>query len=324
MKLLDYFRDRRWFCLLLLAQWALLAAMFALYHLPMKAVYYPVILCLAVLAVFFGVDLRRWKQKRLALQHFLDQKLDALQETADSTEQDYQKIILSLMRQQRALEADRQRRLRDLTDYYTLWAHQIKTPIASMTLALQNDSTAQSRRLRGELRRVEQYVEMALVYLNLEDGGADLVLRECDLDEIVKKALRRFASEFIDRKLRLEYQPLNAVVLTDEKWLGFMLEQVISNALKYTASGSISIYLENETLCVQDTGPGIAASDLPRIFEKGFTGYQGRENQTASGIGLYLCGQLCRKLGHRIWADSAPGQGTTIRFDLSRQALDTE
>ena len=110
--------------------------------------------------------------------------------------------------------------------------------------------------------------------------------------------------------------------MTDEKWLRFVVEQVLSNALKYTREGSISIYLEApRTLVIRDTGIGIAPEDLPRIFEKGFTGYNGRSDQKASGLGLYLCRRVCAKLGHTITAESVPDQGTAIRIGLEQQAV---
>ena len=160
---------------------------------------------------------------------------------------------------------------------------------------------------------------MVLVYLRL-NGGSDLVLREYELDAIVRRAVRRFAGEFIGRKLKLCYEPLNVSCVTDEKWLGFVLEQVLTNAVKYTRKGKISIYLDPEkekTLVVEDTGMGIRPEDLPRIFEWGYTGYNGRIKNRATGIGLALCRQTMEMLGHRISAKSEPGKGTCIYLDLA-------
>ena len=146
----------------------------------------------------------------------------------------------------------------DMVDYYTLWAHQIKTPIAAMRLTLQSGEMSQSRELSEDLHRIEQYVEIS--------------------------------SQFIRRKIKLVYEPVGVTVLTDEKWLLFVLEQVLSNALKYTKAGEIEITLEApKTVCIRDTGIGIAPEDINRIFEKGYTGYNGRTDKKASGIGLYLC-----------------------------------
>ena len=208
-----------------------------------------------------------------------------------------------------------------MVDYYTLWAHQIKTPIASMRLTLQNEDSDLARSLSGDLMRVEQYVEMVLVFLRLDSSTTDYVIRRHSLDDIVRPAVRRFAGEFIRRRLRLEYQPLDHTVVTDGKWLGFVVEQVLSNALKYTPEGgSITIDAEAPaTLCIRDTGIGITAEDLPRIFDRGYTGRNGRTYRQASGIGLYLCRRICRDLGHTITASSAAGEGTVLRLDLSRR-----
>lgn len=173
--------------------------------------------------------------------------------------------------------------------------------------------------LSGDLMRVEQYVEMVLVFLRLDSSTTDYVIRRHSLDDIVRPAVRRFAGEFIRRRLRLEYQPLDHTVVTDGKWLGFVVEQVLSNALKYTASGSVTIAMDGDDLCIRDTGMGIAAEDLPRIFEQGFTGVNGRRDRRASGIGLYLCRRICGNLGHTIRASSVPNQGTEIRIGLGQK-----
>ena len=194
-----------------------------------------------------------------------------------------------------------------------------------MDLKLQQEDTPLSRSLKGDLGRINQYVEMVLTFLRLNSDSTDYVIRNCDLDTILRQSVKRFAGEFIDRKLTLDYKPLNQTVLTDEKWLGFVVDQVLSNALKYTPKGSISIYLEAPcTLCIQDTGVGIAQSDLPRIFENGYTGFHGRADRRASGIGLYLCKRICTNLGHCISARSTPGEGTAICIGLDNRQLFVE
>ena len=165
---------------------------------------------------------------------------------------------------------------------------------------------------------------MVLCYLRIDSDSSDLVIREYDLDDIVRQAVRKFSSQFIRRKLKLSYEPLNQKVLTDEKWLLFVIEQVISNAVKYTSSGMVQIYYEEPlTLCIKDTGIGIAAEDLPRIFEKGYTGCNGRLDKKASGIGLYLCKRICGRLGHKISAESSDN-GTVIRIFLESRRLGIE
>ena len=248
-----------------------------------------------------------------------DQQAALLPDAKTADDEDYQTLIALLIESGQQMRARMQADYADTLDYYTVWAHQIKTPIAAMRLKLQSEDTPLSRRLRGELARIEQYVEMAMVFLRLDSDSTDYVFREVELDAVVRSAVRRFSAEFIDRGLRLEYSGTDEKALTDEKWLSFVLEQLLSNALKYTPSGSISIYIEGEkTLCVADTGIGIAPEDLPRIFDKGYTGQAGRQDKTASGLGLYLCRRICDALGHGIGAQSVPGEGTVIKLDLSK------
>ncbi|MGN1369306.1 MAG: sensor histidine kinase [Aristaeellaceae bacterium] len=301
---------------------------FALYALPLAAVLYPLGLCFVIGVLALVGDFRRvsHRHKRLcAVKSMTDALLMALPEPESITDGDYQAIIRLLCEGHRQHLGEANRRYQEMMDYYTVWAHQIKTPIASMRLHLQNEDTPLSRQLSSDLTRTEQYADMVLAFLRLDADSTDYVIRACDLDAIVRGVVRRFAGEFIARRLTLEMEPLNAKVITDEKWLSFVVEQVLSNALKYTPSGSIRIHLEApKTLCIRDTGIGIAAEDLPRIFEMGYTGLSGRSDKRASGIGLYLCRRICANLGHTISAESVPGEGTVIRIHLEQMKLEVE
>ena len=191
-----------------------------------------------------------------------------------------------------------------------------------MRLALQNEDTPLSRKLTSDLFQIEQYVEMVLAFMRLGSDSSDYVFREHSIDSIVKQSVTKFASEFIDRKLRLEYEPIDKLVVTDEKWLSFVIEQLLSNALKYTRTGSVKIYMQEPmTLCIEDTGIGIAPDDLPRIFEKGYTGYNGRKDKKASGIGLYLCKRICGNLEIGISVTSELDKGTVVHIDLKQYDL---
>ena len=155
---------------------------------------------------------------------------------------------------------------------------------------------------------------MVLQYLRLNSNVNDFVLQEYGLDNIIRQAVRKYAPMFIRKKLTLHYEPLQRKVVTDEKWLVFVLEQILSNAIKYTSSGDIFIYMENGCLVVKDTGIGILPEDLPRIFDKGYTGYNGRSDKKASGIGLYLVKKILGKLGHKVLVESVPGEGTPVKL----------
>ena len=316
-----YLKERRLTLAAFLLFVGVFAVSFALYGLPLAAVGYPAGLC-----VLLGACLAAWDYGRAARRH---KALKRLREAGEAVlldlpamttveGADCAAVVETLRRELCRQETARAARWEDMTAYYTAWVHQIKTPIAAMRLTLQGEDTPAARRLMTELGRVEQYVDMVLCYLRLDTDTRDYVITVYDLDDILRQALRKFAGQFIGKKIHLDYQPLNAQIMTDEKWLLFVIEQILSNALKYTQQGCVSIYLESpKILCIRDTGMGIAAEDLPRIFEKGYTEYNGRTDKKASGLGLYLCARICRNLGHGISAESEPDKGTVIKLNLN-------
>ena len=324
----QYLKQRRRIWILCAVFCLIFAVSFLLYHLPIEAVIYPTLLS-AVLGILVMVfDFLRVKREHEALssiRSMTDVIAESLPRTDGIMDEDYQQILRLLCEEQNNYRTQINRKYTDMIDYYTVWAHQIKTPIASMRLHLQNEDSVLSRTLASDLHRIEQYVEMVLTFLRLNSESTDYVIKEYDLDKIIKSAVRKFSADFIGRKLSLVYEPVNTTVITDEKWLSFVIEQVLSNALKYTPAGSIAITLEKEkTLRIRDTGIGIAPEDLPRIFENGYTGYNGRADKKASGIGLYLCKRICSNLGHTITARSIVDVGTIIDIDLAQTKLEVE
>lgn len=326
--LLSYLRARIWWLLFLLLCLGMCALVFGLYHLPLAAVGYAAALCAALALVWLAADVWGYRRRHrclAALQNEITVTLEHLPRPWNTLEADYQALLRALDAQRREQEGKLGSQYRDMMEYYTIWAHQIKTPIAAMHLLLQEEDSPRSRALGEELQRIEQYVQMVLGYLRLDSESTDFVLRRCDLDAVVRQAVRNYAGSFIRKKIALDYQPLRVQVLTDEKWLRFVIEQVLSNALKYTRSGKVTISLEGEaTLVIADTGIGIAPEDLPRVFERGFTGCNGRVDQRSSGIGLYLCRRILKQLGHGIRITSAPGQGTRVYLDLEQHPLEVE
>ncbi len=323
-----YFKQRKIGIIIFFIFSAVFLSSFFLYHLPLAAAAYPVLICVVLSFLFFIWDIFRIQKKHKKLTEISRlpaQLIQDLPEVLTQDDRDYQAVIESLLREQNQLRSDMTVRYQDMVDYYTIWAHQIKTPIAAMRLTLQNEDSDLSRQMSDELQRIEQYVEMVLAFLRLDSGSKDYVFREQELDPIIRDAAKKFAGQFIRKKIALCYEPVQCKVLTDEKWLSFVIEQVISNALKYTKEGSIRIYMETPyTLCISDTGIGIAPEDLPRVFEKSYTGYNGRSDKKASGIGLYLCKRICDNLGHRITIQSSLDSGTSVRIYLDRTNLKVE
>ncbi len=321
--LLAYLKRQYKLLLLLAGAVCVFASVFALYDLPLEAVAYAGVLCLALGLVLFAVGYSRFLRRHRELQQLLRQtneKALPLPPARGLLEEDYQALLRAVCQDRARLAAEQENRLRELTDYYSLWAHQIKTPIAAMDLLLQEDDSPHRGELEMELLKIGQYVEMVLSYLRLDSDSTDYVLREYPLDDILRQAVRKFAKMFILKKIPLDFQETGKTVVTDEKWLLFVVEQVLSNALKYTPSGgTIRIYGDGATVVVADSGIGIREEDQARVFEKGFTGYNGRADKKSTGIGLYLCRQVMDRLNHSISLTSRPGQGTLVRLDLSRE-----
>lgn len=229
----------------------------------------------------------------------------------DAIEAEYARLIIESENERIAATRNAEAAHEDNLNYYTLWIHQIKTPIAALRLSLPKDDEL----VLGELIKIERYADMALQYVKLSDISTDLIIESCDLNDIARQAVKKYALLFVKKKLSVSIEPLKSDVLTDAKWLRFILEQLISNAVKYTKTGGVSIYMNGNALIVEDTGIGIMPADLPRIFEKGFTGMNGRADARASGIGLYLSRRAADALSITLTAESEVGKGS--RFTLA-------
>lgn len=288
-----------------------------LYDLPVSAALYAALLSVACGLLFLIFDFLRYVSHCRKIEFMLSQELPVPEDFPlpfDYLEEEYQALIRKIYRN-RIDEQERSAiQYADLIDYYTLWVHQIKTPISAMNLLLQTEESLHAGEMSLELFKIEQYTEMVLQYLRLGSTANDFVLQTYDLDDMIRQALRKYARMFIGRKLSVNFSETHQKVLTDEKWMVFVIEQLLSNALKYTNAGTISIYGAEggQGFVIEDTGIGISAEDLPRIFEKGYTGFNGRRDKKATGLGLYLCKQILDKLGHRIEVASVPGTGTKM------------
>lgn len=304
-----YFKDNHRVYLLLLVVILVFDSLLMLCNIDTSLIIYPNVIVLFIIIVHSLFDYYKYKNKHELLNKSLYEEVDCL------FDEDYQKIINELEDKIRQLETDKHKVMKEMSDYYSLWIHQIKTPISAMQLTLENEDSPLSRKLMLELLHIEQYVDMVLTYQKLSDGS-DYVFEENDLDVMIKDTIRYLRLEFIERKISLKYEPVNRTIITDKKWFEFILKQLISNALKYTRKGSIEIYLEDNCLCIKDDGIGIKESDLKRIFEKGYTGSNGHDNKNSSGIGLYLCTNIVSNLGLKLSATSSVGVGSIFKIDL--------
>lgn len=323
----DYIKGKGWLPALLGLCTGIFALVLSLYDLQAEAAGYAGLLCLIVLSVCAVWDFVQWRRRLVYLESIAGQAallLHMLPEPRNMEERIYRELLSELNEERRSAVSALDARLRESVDYYTMWVHQIKTPIAAMGLMLQEDPSQRGRELEAELFRVERYVELVLSYLRLGGSATDYLIREQPLDPILRQAVRRYAPLFIRGKVSLELRETELRVLTDEKWLQLVVEQVLSNAVKYTPGGRVTVWTEGNWLMVEDNGVGIAPEDLPRIFDRGFTGCNGRMDKRATGIGLYLCRQICRRLGHTIAVDSEPGRGTRVTIGLARPYLEVE
>jgi len=298
------------------------AVVFWLYELPLEPVMYAGLLIIVVFLIIAIISFIYFYKKHRLL-HRLKSSITLtnyiLPHTKNFIEKDYQELINEINKNRLSIINKKNASFSEMVDYYTIWAHQIKTPIAAMRLILQSEKSETNEELLEQLFKTEQYVEMVLQYLRLENLNSDLLFKKLSLDSIIKQAIRKYSKLFIRKKIKLNYEDLNIDVLTDEKWLVFVVEQILSNSLKYTSTGEISIYLDEklpDTLVIEDTGIGIEQEDLPRVFDNGFTGYNGRNDKKSTGIGLYLCKEILNKLSHSISIESEVGKGTKVRIVL--------
>lgn len=282
-----------------------------------------------IFLVVGGIDFYLFQKQYGMLQNILKENniyINKLPKARNNIEESYEKIILLLVQLALHNVNELQQTHKEQIDYYTLWVHQIKTPISAIRLITgEEEQTESIKKVEQELFKIEQYVEMVLQYLRIQSLSSDLVLQPCPLLPIIKQCIKKYSSIFIYKKLSVTICVEEVSVITDEKWLAFLLEQILSNALKYTKEGGITITFEEHPqeywLCIQDTGIGIRKEDQNRIFEKGYTGYNGRMDKKASGIGLYLTKQVADKLNHSIEIQSEVNKGTSVIIGFKRHVM---
>lgn len=231
----------------------------------------------------------------------------------------YLKWIHELDEQRKDIQEKTSIKQKEQSDYFTLWLHQIKTPISAISLLIQQTEDRElAQKLKQELLRVDEYTTMALSYVKMEDPAADMDLRKVALDSVIKKSLKRYSILFIMNQITLDYEKIDFTVFSDEKWLQVVLEQILSNSLKYAVGGKIMIYLDGKRLVIEDNGSGIPPEDLPRIFTRGFSGFPNNTYEKQTGLGLFLSKKICQRLGHSIHVESDLNQGTKVFIDLSQ------
>ena len=301
---------------------AIFFIMFYLYNLPLEALIYTGSFCFlaSVIASFSDfVNYRESYKKLKFLEKNILNDLEDLPKSLDIRIDYYHKIIEKLYEELEKLTQENRQKNTDMVDYYSMWVHQIKTPIAAMNFLLDNEEVDQ-KILQQELFKIERYVEMVLTYIRLDSTSSDYVITKINLDEVVKDSVKKYATIFINKKIKLNYVSHETMVISDKKWLSFAFEQILGNSVKYSsAGGEITIGTYENKLVIEDNGIGIKEEDLPRIFEKGFTGFNGRYEKKSSGLGLYLCKKTLDKLGHHIEISSKVGEGTRVEITFPKE-----
>lgn len=290
---------------------------------------YLLILELFVLGVIMTVDLIRYKARVKQVEDLLKRPVAEQSynvEAKDILEERYVDLIHAQEKSRVDTENMSAKSSKDMEQYYNIWVHQIKTPISGMNVLLQSmEPTEEVGELQNQLFSVEQYVDMALQYQKIKSTTNDFSFAEIPLNKVIRENIRKYARLFIAKKLAVRYEETALRVLTDEKWISFVLGQIITNAVKYSDKGSITISAcedeRNTYLSVKDEGIGISPEDLPRVFERGYTGYNGRADKKSTGIGLFLCKSVTRMLGHKIQISSEPGKGTEVTIIFSKQRI---
>lgn len=315
--LYEYLKMKKTSIIGILGVYAVLFVFAYLYRIPIEVILYPFILTIVFVLIVLLFDYIKYKEKVnkiIQICNDISSCYSVKINDKNIFDEYYLDIINELLKENRKQVSQFQKKVSDINDYFSIWVHQIKTPIASMKLKIDNEQI-DSLQLASDLNRIDHYVDLVLSFLKFDEEKIDLYFRKTDVDRIMRESLKKFSNDFIIKKIRLDYKLSKREVLTDEKWLSFVFDQLLSNALKYTDKGTISIYYDEDScLCIKDSGIGIALADMERLFEKGFTGYNGRQYKKASGIGLYMCKRMCDKLNIAISIESVVNEYTLVKL----------
>lgn len=233
----------------------------------------------------------------------------------------YKKRVGELEKEIEELRNDSLTEKSEIQDYFLMWVHQIKTPITVSNLVVETiEDFEYKNKLLEELLEIEEYTNMAMSYIKISNKNTDMDIAEVKVDEVVRPILKKYSMLFINKKLKLDYKKIEEKIVTDARWFSILLEQIISNSIKYTEAGRISISFDEEknALEVKDTGIGIKNEDVPKIFDRGYSGFNGRINQKSSGIGLFMAGKISKNLNVKIEVESSLGEGSTFRLKIPK------
>ena len=326
MSIIEFIKERMIFLIINLIMFLLVAIL-------MKIVKVSINIILILFLIWFGpiliymflefIKYRRYLNNLINTVENLDRKY-LLPEVIEEPRFQEARIINDVLKQCNKSMHEKVKHYKDeqieYREYIETWVHEIKTPIASAKLILENDNSNLSERINYEMKRVEGFIEQVLYYARSSDVSKDYIIKEFSLRSVVMKSVKSNSRDFINKNIKLDIRGIEGNIFSDEKWVEFIINQIIINAMKFSIpnEGKVSIYSKvnenNIILTIEDNGVGINEKDIDRVFEKGFTGENGRKFGKSTGIGLYLCKKLCDKLGIGISLSSKQGKGTRINI----------
>lgn len=318
----DYIKSQFTNILLYFVSVTLLSYMITiLYNVEKEKIIYPLVIVSLSYCFYFIFNFIKFYKKYIILDTLINQKENTYTEITKNNhilENKYITIINKLQKENKKIIDTNRNKNKEIEAYYLMWTHQIKTPISAIYFLIENLEDDSKLKLEAEVFKIEEYVNNNLAYFKLDSSNNDFLIETINLKDLLKGIIKKYANLFFLKKLKLEFNVTDKIIVSDKKCLSLILEQVISNAIKYTKNeGVIKIYNENNTIIIEDNGIGIKKEDIPRIFDKGFTGYNGRLNKKSTGIGLYLSKIAADKLNHSIKIESNQNTGTTVKIKIS-------
>ncbi|WP_278926668.1 sensor histidine kinase [Staphylococcus auricularis] len=276
----------------------LFLVIFFVFSLPMEAFFLGTAIVLFILIIYWVIQFLNFKEK-VRLKTQVDQLEDQLE----------------MMRREQIEYKN------EIEAYFLTWVHQIKTPITASKLLLEQNHEDTVNRVRQEILQIDNYTNLALSYLKLINQQTDMVLMKVSIDDLIRTLIKKYSIQFIQNHTKVHYEKVTDEVLTDAKWASIMIEQILNNALKYARGKDIWIDFDSQQnqLMIADNGIGISQADKPKIFDRGYSGYNGRLNDKSSGIGLFIVKQIANRLQHKVEVESELNEGATFTITFPQQ-----
>ena len=336
MKLIEYLNDKLFFIIVNIILFLMISSIMILSKVPLIIIFLVfVIWFLPVISYMFieYVKYKRYYNELIEITNNLDKKY-LISEVIKEPEFIEGKIVYSILKDSNRNMQEHVKLYKNMQseyrEYIETWVHEVKIPIASMMLIAENYEDEIPISMKYEIKKIEDYIDQVLYYSRSNEVSSDYIIKSFNLEKSIRNVIKKNASNFINKKISIDIENVNEEVYSDPKWVEFILNQIIGNSIKYSKSskGKISIYSikkqNNITLYIKDNGEGISEKDISRVFEKGFTGENGRKFGKSTGIGLYLCKKLCEKLGLAIGLTSKKNEGTEISIVFPISKIYTE